>query len=79
MEEKIFNLKNDKGFIQLNNLLQILDFAQTGGHAKIIILNGEVLVTGNVEQQIRKKLKAGDVVELYDTQITIEEWELNKI
>ena len=59
--------------------MQILDFAQTGGHAKIIILNGEVFVNGNVEQQIRKKLKAGDVVELYDTQITIEEWELNKI
>lgn len=33
----LFELKEGQEFIQLNNLLQVKQIAQTGGHAKILI------------------------------------------
>lgn len=72
METQIFKLKKDQEFIQLNNLLQLLQFAQTGGHAKIIIQNKEVLVNNDVETRVRKKLYALDVVQVHDVTIKIE-------
>jgi len=66
-----FELKTDQEYIQLNNLLQVMQFAQTGGHAKIIIKNEEVLVNGAIELQIRKKLRQGDIVEIDSKKITI--------
>ncbi len=60
--EQTFELKKDHPFIQLNNLLQILQIAQTGGHAKLIIQNKDVLVNGVIETRIRKKLIKSDVV-----------------
>lgn len=72
METQIFKLKKDQEFIQLNNLLQLLQLAQTGGHAKIIIQNKEVLVNNDVETRVRKKLYALDVVQVHDVTIKIE-------
>ena len=43
-----FELTAGHEYIQLNNLLKTLQLAQTGGHAKILIQNGEVLVNGEV-------------------------------
>ena len=54
MKEQIFQLAEKHEFIQLNNLLQILQLAQTGGHAKILIQNKEVKVNGEVEIRVRK-------------------------
>ena len=56
MAKQTFKLKEGQDYIQLNNLLQVLQLAQTGGHAKIIIQNEEVLVNGTIETRIRKKL-----------------------
>ncbi len=67
-----FQLKEGQPYIQLNKLLQILQIAQTGGHAKLIIQNKEVLVNGSVETQIRKKLKHSDVVLVSEQSIVIE-------
>lgn len=72
MEAHIFQLKADQEFIQLNNLLQLLQLAQTGGHAKIIIQNEEVLVNNDIETRVRKKLYASDVVKVNDVTIKIE-------
>jgi ribosome-associated protein len=66
-----FELKKDQEFIQLNNLLQILGLAQTGGHAKILIKNQEVLVNGDIELQIRKKIRKGDLVKIDGQEINI--------
>ena len=68
----IFELKADQEFIQLNNLLQIKQIAQTGGHAKILIKNNEVSVNGTIETQIRKKLRTGDIVVIDGLEITIK-------
>jgi len=71
MTEQNFELKEGQTFIPLNKLLQILGFAQTGGHAKIIIQNQEVLVNGVIETRIRKKLIISDNVEIGSTTIHI--------
>jgi len=68
----IFELKADQEFIQLNNLLQVKKIAQTGGHAKILIKNEEIKVNGEIELQIRKKIRSGDVVTVDGLEITIK-------
>jgi len=68
----IFELKEDQEFIQLNNLLQVKQIAQTGGHAKILIRNEEIKVNGAIETQVRKKLRSGDVVDIDGLEITIK-------
>ena len=57
MAAQNFELKEGQSYIQLNKLLQVMGVAQTGGHAKILIQNQEVLVNGTIETRIRKKLK----------------------
>lgn len=66
-----FELNPDQEFIQLNNLLQVLQLAQTGGHAKILIKNQEVIVNGTIELQIRKKIRKGDLIQIDGQEITI--------
>jgi ribosome-associated protein len=53
---------NDKGFIELNKLLKVLNLVGTGGEAHIRIDAGEVKVNGTIETQRRKKLRPGDLV-----------------
>ena len=48
--------------IRLDHYLQFQGFAQTGGHAKLLIQNGEVMVNGEVETRRRRKLNKGDIV-----------------
>jgi len=67
-----YTVKEEQGFIPLINLLQVLNIAQSGGHAKIMVSEGEVHINGVLELQKRKKLRAGDVVELESFQITID-------
>lgn len=51
-------------YIELIKLLKLLRIAQTGGHAKIIIDDGEVLRNGQPEFRKRAKLVKGDVIEV---------------
>ena len=48
--------------IRLDHFLQRSGLAQTGGHAKLLIQDGEVFVNGEQEQRRRKMLVEGDVV-----------------
>lgn len=50
-------------FIRLDNLLKITGEVMTGGHAKIVIQNGEVKVNGEVCTMRGKKLRRGDKAE----------------
>ncbi len=72
MTELEFKLKTNQPFIELNKVLQILKIAQTGGHAKILIQNEEVLVNGEVETRVRKKLIKGDKIENGEIIISIQ-------
>ena len=71
MEKQSFKLKTDQSYIQLNNLLQVLQLAQTGGHAKIMIQNEEVIVNKEIETRIRKKLVKSDEIQVGDYLIEI--------
>jgi ribosome-associated protein len=54
----------DEEFIRLDQFLKFSGLAATGGMAKLLIQDGEVRVNGIVETRRRRKLQAGDVVEL---------------
>jgi len=67
----VFNL-NGTEYIELIKLLKLLQIAQSGGHAKIMVEDGEVKLNGEVELRKRAKLRPGDLVETSGKQITIE-------
>ena len=52
-------------YIKLDQLLKLGEIADSGGHAKLIILNGNVRVNGQTVVQRGKKIRAGDRV-IYD-------------
>lgn len=62
MNKKTFTLRPDDEFIELNKLLKLQQVAQSGGHANMMIENGQVAVNGEVESRKRRKLRPGDVV-----------------
>ena len=50
--------------IRLDQFLKLVGAAQTGGHAKILVQEGEVRVDGEVETRRGRKLRGGEVVEI---------------
>ncbi len=70
MEE--FELREGQEFIELLKLLKVKGWVQTGGHAKIVIDDGEVKVNGKVEHRKRNKLRKGDVIEYGEHKIKIK-------
>ncbi len=52
----------DTEFIKLQDLLKWTGVAQTGGHAKILVQDGQVSVNGDVCLMRGKKLRNGDRV-----------------
>lgn len=55
----------------LDQFLKISGNVESGGHAKFLIQNGEVTVNGQIETRRRRKLIAGDVVELSGKQLKV--------
>lgn len=53
-------------YIELIQLLKVEGIAETGGHAKFIVDEGEVLRNGEVEYRKRAKLVVGDRIEVRD-------------
>lgn len=49
-------------FIRLDSAMKLADMVVTGGHAKIVIQDGEVKVNGEVCTMRGKKLRKGDKV-----------------
>lgn len=64
-----FKIEGD--YIELIQLLKVLGIASTGGHAKIIVENGEVRRNGEVETRKRAKLIPGDKIEIEEIQILL--------
>jgi ribosome-associated protein len=71
MQYDIFNLRPNDEFIELVKLLKIAQIGQTGGHAKMIIEDGLIVVNGEQELRKRRKLRAGDMVEYENMKIKI--------
>lgn len=66
-----FNLDGHE-FIELHNLLKITGLVGSGGMAKNLIGDGQVMVDGEVELRKRKKIRAGEMVEFAGEQIKVE-------
>ncbi len=67
----VFNL-NGSEYIELIKLLKLLHIAQSGGHAKIMVEEGEVKLNGELEYRKRAKLRPGDIVVTSGKEIVIE-------
>jgi len=70
MEQIKFELKSD--YIELMKLLKLLQIAESGGQAKLMIENGEVVLNGNLETRKRAKLRKKDILQIFDFEIIIE-------
>lgn len=60
-------------FIRLDSALKLADAVQSGGHAKIIIQDGEVKVNGEVCTMRGKKLHPGDEIAVPFMKIVVKE------
>lgn len=60
-------------FIKLDSFLKAVNAVGSGGEAKMIIADGEVLVNGSVEQRRGRKLRPGDRVEVAGHSYCVEE------
>ncbi|MCQ2474929.1 MAG: RNA-binding S4 domain-containing protein [Clostridia bacterium] len=72
VEKKHVSKKIDTEFIRLDSFLKMCDAVQTGGHAKIVIQDGEVKVNGEVCTSRGKKLRKGDNAEFERTVYKVE-------
>lgn len=62
-EKPVIKKSIQTDFIRLDAFLKLCDAVQSGGHAKIVIQDGEIKVNGEVCTQRGKKLHIGDKVE----------------
>lgn len=58
-------------YIELVKLLKLLRIAETGGHAKIMVEDGEVFLNGVQEFRKRAKLRKGDEVVVLNEKVII--------
>ena len=62
----------DQPTIHLDQFLKAHALVGTGGQAKLLIQDGQVLVNGEVETRRRRQLRQGDTVQLDDQELTVE-------
>jgi len=60
-----------KETVELYKILKFEGVVSSGGQAKAVIDDGQVLVNGEVETRKRKKIVAGDVIEFMDEKLNI--------
>lgn len=65
-------IKIETEFIRLDSLLKLSGMVDTGGQAKFVIQNGEVLVNGETCLMRGKKLRPGDAVEYAGRKFQVE-------
>jgi ribosome-associated protein len=65
-------IKIKEDFIKLDSALKLASAVSTGGHAKFVIQNGEVLVNGEICTARGKKLYTGDVFSFENVDYKVE-------
>jgi len=58
--------------VELYKILKFEGMTSSGGEAKQVIEQGQVLVNGKVETRKRKKITSGDVIEFASEKISIK-------
>lgn len=69
MQEIAFELKGE--YIELIKLLKLLQIAESGGQAKLMVENGEVVLNETLETRKRAKIRKDDQIKIFDLIITI--------
>ena len=69
MEREVVSIETE--FIKLDSLLKLANVVGSGGEAKIIIQEGEVLVNGEPCTMRGKKIRPGDDVEVAGEHYTV--------
>lgn len=69
MEQHEFVLNDE--FVELNQLLKLTGVCDSGGAGKALVASGAVSVDGNVELRKTCKVRAGQVVTVGETRITV--------
>lgn len=72
MTEKI-NVPIKTDFIKLDSLLKLADLVESGGTAKMVILEGRVYVNGEVCTMRGKKIRPGDIVTVENFEVTVSQ------
>jgi ribosome-associated protein len=58
--------------VELYKILKFEGLVTTGGEAKLLIGDGQVMVNGEVETRRRKKILNGDVIEFRGEQLQMQ-------
>ncbi|MBU1055405.1 MAG: RNA-binding S4 domain-containing protein [Proteobacteria bacterium] len=58
--------------IELYKILKFENMVDSGGQAKYVISEGQVIVNGKIETRKRKKIFSGDVVEFGENKIRVQ-------
>jgi ribosome-associated protein len=58
-------------YIELNHLLKLTGFADSGGSGGALVTTGVVRVDGQIELRKRNKIRAGQIVQIEDTEIHV--------
>ena len=58
--------------VELYKILKFEGMASSGGEAKLVIEQGQVIVNGSIETRKRKKIVSGDIIEYGDDKIRIQ-------
>jgi ribosome-associated protein len=69
---------SEQVMIRLDQFLKISGLSGTGGQAKQLIQEGEVLVNGELETRRRRKLVTGDIVQFEGTDYPFDQSTLDE-
>lgn len=64
-----FELKSE--YIELIKLLKMMGIAETGGHAKQLVEEEQVLYNGQVDTRKRLKVRKGDLIQVNEIKIQV--------
>lgn len=73
MSENITTVKLEKSPTELYKILKFEGLASSGGEAKILIADGQVLVNDEIENRKRRKIVAGDIITFAEQTLKIIE------
>ena len=65
------NFELTQEYIELIKLLKVTGIAETGGMAKALVEDKQVLYNGQIDTRKRLKVRKGDIIEVLDQKITI--------
>jgi ribosome-associated protein len=69
---KMREIKISEEPIELYKILKFENMVDSGGEAKYVISEGQVIVNGKIETRKRKKIFSGDVVEFGENKIRVQ-------